>query len=178
MTGLDPARNVIVEIATLVTDNDLEIVARGPELVLTTDEDHLSRMDPVVVNMHTRSGLLDRIKASTVTLADATEQTLAFLTEHVDGPGVVPLCGNSIGMDRRFLAVHMPEVEEYLHYRSIDVSTLKELARRWRPDLMAGAPKKAAGHRALDDITESINELRYYRDHFMNLGEIPGESLG
>lgn len=167
MTGLDPARHVIVEIATLVTNDDLDIVARGPELVIQADDDALAAMDDVVVDMHTRSGLLERIKASTVTVEDAGRQTLEFLKQHIDGPGVVPLCGNSIGMDRRFLAVHMPEVEDFLHYRSVDVSTLKELARRWRPELLSAAPRKEAGHRALDDITESINELRFYRDQFL-----------
>ncbi len=167
MTGLDPAEHVIVEIATLVTDDDLNIVARGPDLVLHATEDELSKMDQVVVDMHTRSGLLERIKSSTVTLDDATSQTLDFLKQHVDGPRVVPLCGNSIGMDRRFLAQYMPEIENFLHYRSVDVSTIKELARRWRPEVLSAAPRKEAGHRALDDITESIKELRYYRQEMM-----------
>ncbi|MEM7275949.1 MAG: oligoribonuclease, partial [Actinomycetota bacterium] len=113
--------------------------------------------------MHTKSGLLDQIAASTITLEAATAATLDFLKQHIPSPGTVPLCGNSIGMDRRFLAVHMPEIEEYLHYRSIDVSTIKELSRRWYPEVLANAPKKEVGHRALDDVTESINELRYYR---------------
>jgi len=113
--------------------------------------------------MHTRSGLLEQIRASTVTLEDATEQTLSFLKKHIKEPGTVPLGGNSIGTDRRFLAAYMPEVEDFLHYRSIDVSTIKELARRWYPGDLEGAPKKAVGHRAHDDIVESLNELRYYR---------------
>lgn len=163
MTGLDPARHVIVEIATLVTDDDLNLVATGPELVIQATDDELAAMDEVVVEMHTRSGLLDQIKASTVTLEEATAQTMEFLRAHVPDAGTVPLCGNSIGMDRRFLAIHMPEVENHLHYRSVDVSTVKELARRWFPDALAGAPRKETGHRALDDITESVNELRYYR---------------
>ena len=163
MTGLDPAQHVIVEIATLLTDDDLNIVETGPELVIKVDEEALSGMDQVVLDMHTKSGLLDQIRASTVTHDDAMAQTLEFLKAHIPAPGTVPLCGNSIGMDRRFLAVHMPDVEHYLHYRSIDVSTIKELARRWYPDLLDEAPRKATGHRALDDITESINELRYYR---------------
>ncbi|MEM8924547.1 MAG: oligoribonuclease [Actinomycetota bacterium] len=165
MTGLDPARHVIVEIATLITDDDLTITATGPELVITATEDELARMDDVVTEMHTTSGLLEQIRASTVTLADATAQTMAFLNQHIDTARTVPLCGNSIGMDRRFLAVHMPEVEEFLHYRSVDVSTIKELTRRWYPQVLSSAPRKDAGHRALDDITESINELRYYRRH-------------
>ncbi len=163
MTGLDPARHVIVEIATLLTDDELNVVATGPELVITASEDELGAMDQVVVDMHTKSGLLEQIRASTVTVEEAKEQTLAFLKAHIGSAGTVPLCGNSIGMDRRFLAAHMPEVEDFLHYRSIDVSTIKELARRWYPDVLAAAPRKETGHRALDDITESLNELRYYR---------------
>jgi oligoribonuclease len=163
MTGLDPARHVIVEIATIITDDQLNIVASGPELVIQADESALSQMDDVVVDMLTRSGLLDQIRASTVTLEDATAQTLDFLKAHISSPGSVPLCGNSIGMDRRFLAVHMPEIEGFLHYRSIDVSTIKELTRRWYPEVFAAAPRKDAGHRALEDITESIEELRFYR---------------
>ena len=162
MTGLDPAVHTVVEIATLVTDDDLEVVAEGPDLVVSATEEQLARMEPVVVRMHTRSGLLDAVRASTIPLADAAEQTMAFLRQHVE-PGAVPLAGNSIGTDRRFLAAHLPEVEAFLHYRSIDVSTVKELARRWFPEAFAAAPKKAGGHRALDDIKESIEELRYYR---------------
>lgn len=162
MTGLDPNQHVIVEIATLITDDDLNIIAEGPELVIHATEDELSRMDQVVIDMHTKSGLLDQIRSSTVSLEEAGTQTLAFLTEHLDA-GKVPLCGNSIGMDRRFLAEHLPEIEHYLHYRSVDVSTIKELARRWFPDELKGAPRKGAAHRALDDIKESIKELIHYR---------------
>lgn len=162
MTGLDPKQHVIVEIATLITDDDLNIVAEGPELVIHATEDELSRMDQVVVDMHTKSGLLDQIRASTVTLEDAGAQTLAFLTEHLE-KGKVPLCGNSIGMDRRFLTEYLPEIEEFLHYRSVDVSTIKELSRRWFPEVLKTAPHKGAAHRALDDIKESIKELVHYR---------------
>lgn len=162
MTGLDPKRHVIVEIATLITDDDLNIVAEGPELVIHATEDELSRMDQVVIDMHTKSGLLDQIRASTVTLEDAGAQTLAFLKEHLD-EGKVPLCGNSIGMDRRFLTEYLPDIEHYLHYRSVDVSTIKELSRRWFPEVLRGAPRKGTAHRALDDIKESINELVHYR---------------
>ncbi|MEJ7764655.1 MAG: oligoribonuclease [Acidimicrobiales bacterium] len=162
MTGLDPARHVIVEIATLVTDDDLNVVAEGPDLVVHATDEQLALMDEVVVGMHTRSGLLEAIKASTTTLAEAGAKTLEFLREHAP-VGQVPLCGNSIGMDRRFLAVFLPEVEAHLHYRSVDVSTLKELARRWYPAAAAAAPRKAGGHRALDDIRESLGELAYYR---------------
>lgn len=162
MTGLDPKQHVIVEIATLITDDDLNIVAEGPELVVHATEDELSRMDQVVIDMHTTSGLLDQIRSSNVSLHDAGAATLAFLSEHMK-QGEVPLCGNSIGMDRRFLAEHLPEIENYLHYRSIDVSTIKELARRWYPGALKTAPRKAVSHRALDDIKESINELKHYR---------------
>ena len=164
MTGLEPARHAVVEIATLVTDDDLEIVAEGPDLVVTCTPDLLAEMDDVVRSMHTRSGLLAAIEASTVSLEEAGKQTLAFIKEHVPEARTVPLCGNSIGTDRRFLAHYLPEVEEWLHYRSVDVSTVKELARRWYPEAVAGAPKKAGGHRAMDDIKESVAELRYYRE--------------
>jgi oligoribonuclease len=163
MTGLDPARHVIVEIATLVTDDDLGIVAEGPDLVVQAPPDALLLMDDVVRSMHTKSGLLAAIEASTVDLETAGKATLEFIRGHVPEPNTVPLCGNSIGTDRRFLAAYLPEVENYLHYRSIDVSTVKELARRWYPDAYNHAPKKAGGHRALDDIRESVAELRYYR---------------
>jgi oligoribonuclease len=164
MTGLDPGRDVIVEIATLVTDDDLEIVAEGPDLVVHATDDQLAGMDQVVIDMHTRSGLLEAIKASTMTLEEAGRQTLAFIKEHVPEVRTVPLCGNSIGTDRRFLAAYLPEIEDHLHYRSIDVSTIKELARRWYPEAVAKAPGKAGGHRAMDDIRESVAELRYWRD--------------
>jgi oligoribonuclease len=165
MTGLDPGRNVIVEMATLLTDDDLTILAEGPDLVIHATAEELDRMEPVVRDMHTRSGLLERIQSSTTTLAQAGEETLAFLRAHIPAPRTVPLCGNSIGMDRRFLAVHLPEVEDFLHYRSVDVSTIKELARRWYPEVVASAPRKAGSHRALDDIRESVEELRHYRQH-------------
>ena len=163
MTGLEPDRHVIVEIATLLTDDDLELIAEGPDLIVHATSEQLAEMDDFVTNMHTRSGLLDQITASTISLEEAGAQTLAFLQEHIPEARTVPLCGNSIGTDRRFLAAHLPEVEEFLHYRSIDVSTLKELARRWNPDALKTAPKKAGGHRALDDIRESLEELRHYR---------------
>ena len=163
MTGLDPARHTIVEIATLVTDDDLEVVAEGPDLVVHQPADALAAMEPVVRDMHTRSGLLAAIESSTLSLADAGAQTLAFIKEHVREPRTVPLAGNSIGTDRRFLAIHLNPIEEWLHYRSVDVSTIKELARRWYPDAVASAPDKRGGHRALDDIRESVEELRHYR---------------
>lgn len=164
MTGLDPARHVIVEIATLITDDDLHLVAEGPDLVIGAPAPALAEMDDVVRSMHTTSGLLAQVEASKVTLQDAGRATLEFLRSHIPEPSTVPLCGNSIGTDRRFLAAQLPEVEAYLHYRSIDVSTVKELVRRWYPAAFANAPKKAGSHRALGDIMESVKELQYYRE--------------
>jgi oligoribonuclease len=163
MTGLDPARHVIVEIATLLTDDELRPIAEGPDIVVAATAEQLRQMDAVVHRMHTRSGLLAAIEASTISLADAGRETLAFLRSHIATPRTVPLCGNSIGTDRRFLAAQLPDVEDFLHYRSIDVSSIKELCRRWYPDVLASAPAKKETHRALDDIRESIAELAYYR---------------
>lgn len=163
MTGLQPERHVVVEIATLVTDDELNIVAEGPDLVIAASAEELDAMEDVVRNMHTRSGLLEAIAASTVTLEEAGEATLEFLRSQIPEAGTVPLCGNSIGTDRRFLAAQLPKVEAYLHYRSVDVSTVKELARRWYPEAVNAAPRKRGSHRAMGDIVESIEELRYYR---------------
>ena len=163
MTGLDPDTDVVVEIATLITDDDLAIVAEGPDLVVHQPPEVLDRMGDFVRAMHTKSGLLEAIETSTTTLAEASEATMTFLREHIDEARTVPLCGNSIGTDRRFLLRWLPEIEEFLHYRSIDVSTIKELARRWHPDVLKSAPDKAGGHRAMDDIRESVAELRHYR---------------
>lgn len=171
MTGLDPVNDRIVEIATLITDDDLEIVAEGPDLVVHQPDEALAAMSDVVTAMHTRSGLLEEIRSSTITLEDAGEQTLAFLRQHIGTERTVPLCGNSIGTDRRFLLAHLPAIEEFLHYRSVDVSSIKELAKRWNPAVLTRAPRKAEGHRALDDIRESVEELRYYRDHFCRVAE-------
>lgn len=165
MTGLDPSRHVIVEVATLITDDDLSVIAEGPDLVIHRQDEELASMDDFVRNMHTKSGLLESIKTSGTSEEDAREQTLAFLKEHIKEPKTVPLCGNSIGTDRRFLATHWNEIEEFLHYRSIDVSTVKELTRRWYPDMLEKAPEKNTTHRALDDIRESIAELAFYRQH-------------
>jgi oligoribonuclease len=162
MTGLDPGRHTIVEMATLVTDDDLQVVAEGPDLVVQASAAHLDAMDDVVRTMHTTSGLLARVESSNLTLAEAGQQTLSFLREHVP-EGTVPLAGNSIGTDRRFLAAQLPEIDRWLHYRSVDVSTVKELCRRWYPEVLAGAPAKKGAHRALDDIRESVAELAYYR---------------
>jgi oligoribonuclease len=174
MTGLDPARHVIVEIATLLTDDDLGLVAEGPDLVVRAGIEQLTRMDDVVRTMHTRSGLLPAIQASAISLADAGAQTLDFLRAHISGARTVPLCGNSIGTDRRFLASQLPEVEAFLHYRSVDVSSVKELCRRWYPDALAQAPAKTETHRALDDIRESIAELAYYRSTIFAGSADPG----
>jgi len=163
MTGLDPATNVIVEIATMITDDDLAVVAEGPDLVVHQPEAALAAMDDVVTKMHARSGLTEAIAASTLSLADAGAATLEFIRSHIPEAGTVPLCGNSIATDRRFLAAYLPEIESWLHYRSVDVSTVKELSRRWYPEAYAAAPRKVGTHRALDDIRESIAELAYYR---------------
>lgn len=163
MTGLDPERCAIVEIATLITDDELEIVAEGPDLVVHQPAEVLAGMEDIVRTMHTRSGLLPAIEASTITLEQAGAATLAFIKEHVPEPRTVPLCGNSIGTDRRFLAKYLPEIEDHLHYRSVDVSTLKELVRRWYPEVIDAMVRKQTSHRALDDIRESIDELRAYR---------------
>jgi oligoribonuclease len=164
MTGLDPERDAIVEIATIVTDDDLAVVAEGPDLVVHHHDGVIGRMGETVRAMHTASGLIDQIRASTIDLDEAGRQTLAFIKEHVPEPRTVPLCGNSIGTDRRFLARHLPDIENHLHYRSVDVSSIKELARRWYPEALERAPEKGGSHRALDDIRESIAELRYYRE--------------
>lgn len=164
MTGLDPTRHVIVEIATLITDDDLEVVAEGPDIVIAASDAELAEMDEFVAKMHARSGLLDAIASSDVSLKDAGEATFAFLREHIEERETVPLAGNSIGTDRRFLMRYLPEIEEWLHYRSVDVSTVKELCRRWYPDIFRRAPEKQTAHRAMDDIKESVAELSYYRD--------------
>jgi oligoribonuclease len=164
MTGLEPDRHVIVEIATLVTDDQLEVLEEGPDLVVHQPATALEAMDRVVRDMHTRSGLLPAIEASTTSLDEAGAATLDFIRRHVPDARSVPLCGNSIGTDRRFLARYLPAIEDHLHYRSIDVSSVKELARRWYPESLAAAPTKAGGHRALDDIRESVAELRYWRE--------------
>lgn len=175
MTGLNPDTDVIVEIATLITNDDLELVAEGPDLVIHQPPEVLETMDDFVRNMHTKSGLLPQIEASTITLEQATEQTLAFLKEHISEAGTVPLCGNSIGTDRRFLAKYTPEIENFLHYRSVDVSTIKELTRRWYPDVLENLPQKGLSHRALDDIRESLSELQYYREKVFCAVEKPTE---
>ena len=164
MTGLDPVTNVIVEIATIITTDDLEIIAEGPDLVVHQSDEALALMEPIVVDMHTKSGLLQQIRDSTITLEQAGAETLAFIKTHVPEARKIPLCGNSIGMDRRFLVQYLPDIENWLHYRSIDVSSVKELVRRWYPAINSSRPYKQGSHRALDDIRESVSELRFYRE--------------
>jgi oligoribonuclease len=163
MTGLDVTRHTIVEIAVLVTDAQLQPLDEGIDIVVHQDAAALAEMDDFVRNMHTRSGLLGQIEASTVTLDAAGTQALAYVRRHVAEAATAPLCGNSIGVDRRFLDRYLPELDGYVHYRSIDVSTLKELCRRWYPDAYKRRPSKKEAHRALADVTESIAELAYYR---------------
>jgi oligoribonuclease len=170
MTGLDPVRHVIVEIATLLTDDELRPIAEGPDIVVRATPDQLEQMDGVVRTMHARSGLLAAIQTSAISLADGGRQTLEFLRAHISEPRSVPLCGNSIGTDRRFLAAQLPEVDDFLHYRSVDVSSIKELCRRWYSDVLAHAPAKKEAHRALDDVRESIAELAYYRSTIFTAG--------
>jgi oligoribonuclease len=165
MTGLDPESDLIIEIATIVTDNDLNILAQGPVLVVHQSDAALAAMDEWNQHHHGQSGLIERVKTSTIDMAEAERQTIAFLKQWVP-ENTSPICGNSIGQDRRFLYRYMPKLEAYFHYRNIDVSTLKELAARWAPHVKEGF-KKESSHQALDDIIESIEELRYYREHFI-----------
>jgi oligoribonuclease len=167
MTGLDTVRHTIVEIAVLITDSELELVDDGIDLVVHASPDELAKMDDFVRKMHTKSGLLPAIEASTLTLQDAGRAVLAYLAEQLPGPGTAPLCGNSIGVDRRFLDRYLPEVDQYIHYRSVDVSSFKELCRRWYPAVYKRRPDKQETHRALDDIRESIEELRFYRANML-----------
>jgi len=165
MTGLNPDTDLIIEIATIVTDKNLNIVAQGPVLALHQSDEALAAMDEWNQTHHGQSGLIDRVKASTINNAEAEQLTIEFLKLWVP-ENSSPICGNSIGQDRRFLYRYMPKLEAYFHYRSIDVSTLKELAARWAPEVKDGFIKEST-HQALDDIIESIEELRYYREHFI-----------
>ena len=167
MTGLDVEHDVIVEIACIVTDASLEALDDGIQLVVHADADTLARMGDFVREMHTKSGLLPEISASSVDVAAAQAATLEYVKQHVPAASTAPLCGNSIGTDRRFLARYMTDFDEYLHYRSIDVSSLKELCRRWYPAIYRKRPGKAEHHRALADIRESIEELRFYRANLL-----------
>ena len=165
MTGLDPDNDRIIEVAVVVTDPELNIIAEGPVFAIHQSDATLDKMDNWNKGTHGKSGLIDRVKASTVTEAQAEQELIAFLKKYVPS-NKSPMCGNSICQDRRFMARGMPKLEAFFHYRNLDVSTLKELCRRWKPEVATGF-KKAQKHTALADITESIDELRYYREHFI-----------
>jgi oligoribonuclease len=167
MTGLDPDNDRIIEVAVVVTDPHLNVLAEGPVFAIHQSDETLDKMDNWNKGTHGKSGLIDRVKASTVNEAQAEEQLIAFLKQWVPA-NKSPMCGNSICQDRRFMARGMPKLEAFFHYRNLDVSTLKELCRRWKPELASGF-KKAQKHTALADIVESIEELRYYREHFIKL---------
>jgi oligoribonuclease len=167
MTGLDPDNDRIIEVAAVVTDANLNVLAEGPVIAVHQSDATLDKMDAWNKGTHGRSGLIDRVKASTIAEAQAEEQLIAFLKQWVPA-NKSPMCGNSICQDRRFMARGMPKLEAFFHYRNLDVSTLKELCRRWKPELASGF-KKAQKHTALADIIESIEELRYYREHFIKL---------
>lgn len=164
MTGLDTLNDTIIEIATIVTDSELNILAEGPVFAIHTPDIVLNSMDDWNTRQHGQSGLIDRIRRSNVTMAQAESETIAFLSKYVEA-GRSPMCGNSICQDRRFLARQMPTLERFFHYRNLDVSTVKELAYRWRPDILSSFEKKG-NHLALDDIRDSIRELRHYKEHF------------
>ena len=163
MTGLDLGDDLLIEVAALVTDSELNVLGDGVDVVIGATAEQLERMPPVVREMHASSGLTEEVLASTVTLKGAEEQVLAYVREWVPEARKAPLCGNSIGTDRGFLTRDMAELDAHLHYRMVDVSSIKELARRWYPRVYFNAPKKGGGHRALADILESVQELRYYR---------------
>lgn len=167
MTGLDPETHKIIEIATIVTDAQLNILAEGPVLAIHQPEEELAKMDDWCTTTHTNSGLVERIRQSKITEQEAVRQTIEFLEKWVP-KGASPICGNSIGQDRRFLYKHMPELEAYFYYRYLDVSTIKELARRWQPEVLNGFSKKGS-HLALDDIRDSIAELKYYRENIFTI---------
>ena len=163
MTGLDLGSDLLVEVAALVTDSELNVLGEGVDVVIGASADQLERMPAVVREMHASSGLTEQVLASTVTVREAEERVLAYVREWVPEPKKAPLCGNSIGTDRGFITRDMAELDAHLHYRMVDVSSVKELARRWYPRIYFNAPKKGGGHRALADILESVQELRYYR---------------
>ncbi|HWA64844.1 MAG TPA: oligoribonuclease [Mycobacteriales bacterium] len=167
MTGLDPQRNVLVEIAAVVTDAELNRLDDGIDIVISATPSQLVAMDQFVRDMHTASGLLDEIRHTATTVEQAEAQVMDYLLQHVPEAGKAPLCGNTIATDRAFIARYMPRLDAHLHYRMIDVSSIKELARRWYPRAYYNAPAKNGGHRALADIIESIDELRYYRSTVM-----------
>jgi len=166
MTGLVPEKDIIIEIATVVTDADLNVLAEGPSLAIHQDNKYLESMDEWNTRQHTKSGLVQRVKESEISVNEAEKQTLDFVMKYVD-PDTSPMCGNSICQDRRFLYNYMPKLEKFFHYRHIDVSTLKELAVRWKPDVVSTSFKQSK-HLALSDIYDSINELKHYREHFID----------
>lgn len=174
MTGLEPEKERIIEVAVVVTEPDLTVVAEGPVMVIHQPDEILNAMDKWNQSTHGKSGLIDRVKASTVTEAQAEQELISFLSKYVPA-GKSPLCGNTVSQDRRFMYLYMPLFEQFFHYRTIDVSTIKELARRWRPELLKGFEKQGK-HEALADIHESIEELRYYREHFIRLDGAPAAS--
>ena len=163
MTGLDLGKDKLIEVAALVTDPELNVLGEGVDLVVHADDEALDAMPPVVRDMHAKSGLTDEVRRSTITIAEAEEAVLAYVRQFVPNPRTAPLCGNSIATDRGFLARDMPTLDDFLHYRMIDVSSIKELCRRWYPRVYFGQPAKGLAHRALADIQESIRELEYYR---------------
>ena len=163
MTGLDLRRDALIEIAVLVTDSELRVLDEGVDIVITAPDELLDGMQPVVREMHAHSGLTEAVRASTTTVAEAEQQVLDYLRKHIPEARTVPLCGNSIATDRAFLARDMPELDAFLHYRMVDVSSIKELCRRWYPRVYFSQPQKGLAHRALADVKESIRELRYYR---------------
>ena len=167
MTGLDPEQNVVLEIATIITDKDLNVLAQGPVIAIHQSDEELAKMDEWNVNTHTKSGLVARVKASEHDEARAVAETLEFIRQWVP-ERTSPLCGNSIGQDRRFMVKHMGELEAFFHYRNVDVSTIKELVRRWQPELLEQFTKSGS-HQALDDIRESIAELQFYRSHVFKI---------
>ena len=174
MTGLEPERDRIIEVAVVITNSQLETVAEAPVLVVHQPDSVLDAMDDWNKNTHGKSGLIERVKASTLSEADVEAQLLAFLAEWVPAR-ISPMCGNTIGQDRRFMVRYMPKLEAWFHYRNLDVSTLKELAKRWKPDILKGLEKNGR-HEALADVYESIDELRYYREHFLRLDEAPASA--
>lgn len=167
MTGLDPATDRVIEVATIVTDAELNVLAEGPVIAIHQPDDIIDNMDEWNTKTHGNSGLVQRVKDSTIDEAEAQRMTIEFLRGYI-GKGISPMCGNSVHQDRRFMFKYLPELEQFFHYRNLDVSTLKELARRWAPEKLKGLQKKGS-HKALDDIRESIEELQYYREHIMSI---------
>lgn len=167
MTGLEPEQDRIIEVATLITDSDLNVLAEGPVLAVHQSDDVLEGMDEWNQRTHGESGLVERVRKSQLNEADVEAQTIAFLQRYAER-GSSPMCGNSVHQDRRFMVKYMPSLADFFHYRNLDVSTVKELAKRWRPDV-ASSYKKQSTHQAMDDIRDSVNELKHYREHFFQL---------